>query len=121
MLISIHQNSFSTLSEKGAQAFYESTNELSINLSKSIQSQLINSLPNARENSNKGDYYLLKNKQIPCSIVECGFLSNPDEESLLITEEYQQKVAYAIFCGVINYINTYESNVSSCENIKYQS
>ena len=85
MLISIHQNSFSTLSEKGAQAFYESTNELSINLSKSIQSQLINSLPNARQNSNKGDYYLLKNKQIPCSIVECGFLSNPDEESLLIT------------------------------------
>ena len=53
--------------------------------------------------------------EIPTIIVECGFLSNPDEESLLITEEYQQKVAYAIFCGVINYINTYEGNVSSCK------
>ena len=108
MLISIHQNSYSTISEKGAQSFYEQTNELSKNLSECIQNQLINNLPNARKNCNKGDYFLLKNKTIPCSIVECGFLSNPDEESLLITEDYQQKVAYAIFCGVINYLNNYE-------------
>lgn len=108
MLISIHQNSYPTISEYGAQSFYDENNEYSIKLSNSIQSQLINNLPNARQNSNKGDYYLIKNKNIPCSIVECGFLSNPEEESLLITEEYQQKIAYAIFCGVIKYLETFK-------------
>ena len=104
MLISIHQNSYPSISEKGAQSFFEASNELSKTLSECLQSQLINNLPEARQNPNKGDYYLLKNKTIPCAIVECGFLSNPEEEALLISEEYQHKVAYAIFCGVIKYL-----------------
>lgn len=110
MIISIHLNSFSSLTENGAQSFYEESNPQSINLSKSIQNQLINTLPNARQNANKGDYYILKTKNIPCSLVECGFLSNPEEEQLLLTEEYQQKVAYAIFCGIIEYYN-------NCDNL----
>ena len=110
LLISIHLNAFSSESEHGAQTFFEETNTQSISLSNSIQTQLINNLPNARKSSNKGDYYILKNHNIPCSLVECGFLSNPEEEKLLITTNYQSKIAYAIFCGIINYINN-ESNI----------
>ena len=109
MLISIHLNSYSTMSERGAQAFFEETNNDSILLSNSIQTQLVNNVPNARKNANKGDYYILKTKNIPCSLVECGFLSNPEEEALLITEEHQKQVAYAIFCGIIDYINSSNS------------
>lgn len=106
MLVSIHLNAFTDESQYGAQAFYEPTNTQSVTLSNSIQTQLLNNLPNARKESNKGDYYILKNKSIPCSLVECGFLSNPNEEKLLITDAYQQKVAYAIFCGIIDYLTT---------------
>lgn len=103
MVISIHQNSYAGISERGAQAFFEPTNEESINLSNAIQHQLINNLPSARDSANKGDYFILKTKLIPVSLVECGFLTNPEEEALLITDEYQQKVAYAIFCGILEY------------------
>lgn len=105
MLISIHLNAFEDEKECGAQAFYEESNEESFTLSNAIQNQLISNLPNARKSTNKGDYYILKNFEIPCSLVECGFLSNTAEENLLITDNYQQQVAYAIFCGVIEYIN----------------
>lgn len=103
MIVSIHLNSFPSVSEKGAQAFYEETNESSKKLSEAIQNQLLNNLQNARSSANKGDYYVLKTRNVPCSLIECGFLSNPDEEALLTTEDYQQKVAYAIFCGIIEY------------------
>ena len=105
MLISVHLNAFSSEEEHGAQAFYEENNQESFALSTSIQNQLINNLPNGRKSPNKGDYYILKSVQIPCSLVECGFLSNPKEEELLITDSYQQRVAYAIFCGIIEYLN----------------
>lgn len=105
MLLSIHLNSFTDDSQYGAQAFYEPSNSQSVSLSKSIQTQLLNNLPNARKSSNSGDYYILKNKVIPCSLIECGFLSNPTEEKLLISDSYQQKIAYAIFCGVIDYLS----------------
>ena len=118
MIVSIHLNSFPGISEKGAQAFYEPSNEKSISLSNHIRNQLVNNLPNARENTNKGDYYILKTKSdIPCSLIECGFLSNPDEEALLITEEYQQKVAYAIFCGIVEYYGANEGLFTSNEYI----
>ena len=105
MIISIHLNSFPSISEKGAQAFFEDSNENSILLSNAVQKQLINNLPDARKSANKGDYYILKSKNVPCSLIECGFLSNPDEEALLTTQDYQQEVAYAIFCGIIDYYN----------------
>ena len=115
MVISIHLNAFDTISEHGAQAFFEDTNEESVNLSNSIQNQLINNLNNARKTPNKGDYYILKTRHIPCSLIECGFLSNPEEEALLTTQEYQQKVAYAIFCGIIEYYNNSENLLTSSE------
>jgi N-acetylmuramoyl-L-alanine amidase len=50
-----------------------------------------------------GDYYMLKCTSAPSVIVECGFLSNADDERLLIAKTYQKAVAYAIFAGVLTF------------------
>ena len=47
--------------------------------------------------------YLMKNVEIPITIVECGFLSNPQEEKLLQTDEYQDKLAWGIYNGIMDY------------------
>ena len=68
-----------------------------------MQSQLISQLPNARKEANFGDYYILNETKIPAIIVECGYLTNNEEEQLLLDENYQTKVAYAIVCGIVKY------------------
>lgn len=103
MVISIHCNSYINSSECGAQVFYQEGDEFSQSFAEATQSQLINILDNARSNANKGDYYILKESPCPAVLVECGFLSNPTEEKLLNTADYQAKVSYAIMCGVVKY------------------
>ena len=103
MVISIHQNSFPDSSVKGAQAFYQEGNDESKVFAESVQSQLLSQLPNAKKESNAGDYYLLKESSYPAIIVECGYLTNDEEEKLLLSDDYQNKVAYSIMCGVVKY------------------
>lgn len=103
LVISIHCNSYVNSSESGAQAFYQENDEISQSFAEATQSQLINILDNARANANKGDYYILKESPCPAVLVECGFLSNPTEENLLNSATYQEKVSYAIMCGVVKY------------------
>lgn len=111
LVISIHMNSFPEISQKGAQCFFNPNNEESKKLATAIQNQLLKQIDNARTQANKGDYYILNiSDTTPISIVECGFLTNPDEEKLLSNEKYQSKLAYTIMCGVIDYLgieNTY--------------
>jgi len=103
MVISIHCNSFSDSSQQGAQTFFQESDEISKGFADSIQSQLISQLDNARNAPNKGDYYLLKESKLPAVLIECGYLSNPQEELLLTTTNYQNRIAYAIMCGVVKY------------------
>lgn len=105
MVISIHQNSYADKSLKGAQVFYQDEDESSQGFAESIQSQLINQLDDARTEIIDGDYYLLKECRRPAVIVECGYLTNVEEEIKLNTDGYQSKVAYAIMCGVVKYFD----------------
>lgn len=105
MVISIHCNSYINSSECGAQVFYQENDEVSQKFAEDIQSQLISQLDSARSNAHQGDYYILKESPCPAVLVECGFLSNPTEEKLLATSDYQTKVSYAIMCGVVKYFN----------------
>lgn len=105
MVISIHQNSYKDSSQKGSQVFYQEGDEISKGFAESVKSQLILHLPNARSESIEGDYYLLKESKLPAILVECGYLTNAEEEVLLNSEEYQNKVAYTIMCGVVRYFN----------------
>lgn len=106
LLISIHQNSFPSSSVKGAQVFYYDGKDESKVLAECIQERL-KSIDNTNNRVAKANssYYLLKQTNIPAVIVECGFLSNLEEGELLKSEEYQEKIAWAIYCGILDYYN----------------
>lgn len=108
LAVSIHQNSYSDESIKGAQTFYYSGSEESEELAGIIQARLVNTLDkeNHRKEKSNDSYYLLKNTSCPIVIVECGFLSNTEECKLLETDYYQEKVAWAIYIGIMQYLNT---------------
>ena len=109
--VSIHQNSYPSADCKGAQVFYYSSSKEGEALAVILQRQLAEELAdgNKRQAKANGDYYLLKHSPCTFAIVECGFLSNPQEAALLITEEYQEKVAFAIHLGILEYINTLQT------------
>ncbi len=104
VVISVHMNAYSLISSRGAQVFYNPESEVSKSLAKSIQDSFVSDLPKARKAPDVGDYYMLNCTNVPAVIVECGFLSNPEEEILLFSDEYREKVCYAILCGVIKYL-----------------
>lgn len=104
LLVSIHQNSFPQESVKGAQVFYYDGSEESKKLAESVQESLKQiSTNNNRQAKASKDYYLLKETSIPAIIVECGFLSNGEDNDNLKDAEYQHKIAWAIYLGILNY------------------
>lgn len=106
IFVSIHQNKFPNKKYFGTQIFYSDNNEKSQNLATSIRKSVVGLIQpnNSREikPSNK-KIFLLENSTIPSVIVECGFLSNEEEARKLATDEYQNKVAFSIYCGIMNY------------------
>lgn len=102
-VVSIHMNSYKTKSTRGAQVFYEKTSESSKLLAQSIQNQFVKMLEKPRQSIKDGDYYILNCTSYPSVIVECGFISNQEEETLLLTNDYKSRVCYAILCGIVNY------------------
>jgi N-acetylmuramoyl-L-alanine amidase len=124
MVISVHLNKYSLPSRRGAQVFYKEGVENSKILAESIQNFFNQLEESTREfNALKGDYFLLNCSSAPSVIAECGFLSNLEEEKLLITEEYQNKIAYAVMCGVVKSINEVRKNkpnlVKTLDNIDF--
>lgn len=105
LVISIHMNSFPAASSKGAQVFFCKDNDGGQKLANSIQRQFVSTIKNARKNATTGDYYMVTCTDLPAVIVECGFLSNPDEEKLLLDNEHQNKLCYAILCGVLDFFS----------------
>ncbi len=107
LLISIHQNSYTSDSVKGAQVFYYETSESSRQLAELVQSRLIQlDNSNTRVAKSNDSYYILKQTDIPAIIVECGFLSNSSEANLLADENYQKNIAWAIYTGILDYYNS---------------
>lgn len=106
ILISIHLNSFPQSQYYGAQTFYMKNEEKSKRLAESIQKELIKVLNRGNERKAKttDSMYILKNNNMPGALVECGFLSNHEEERLLDDEHYQEKVAWSIFVGIVRYM-----------------
>ena len=106
LIISIHQNSFSGESTRGAQVFYLKGSEEGEKLAKILQEQLISAVDvkNHRQAKGNSDYYLLKNTTKTAVIVECGFLSNREEAEKLCEESYQRQVAWAIAQGTMQYL-----------------
>ena len=108
--VSIHQNSYPEEYVKGAQVFYYGQSKEGEALAKKIQNSLVKHLDpeNHRVEKANESYYLLKKTPTPTVIVECGFLSNYEEAELLNTEEYQDKVAWAVMMGIVQHLNEAE-------------
>lgn len=105
-VISIHQNSYPDDSVKGAQVFYYEDSQEGKILADILQKHLVESLDKENHRQAKGNrsYYLLKKTDVLTVIVECGFLSNPEEAAQLTSKEYQKKVAAAICKGTMEYL-----------------
>ncbi len=105
MVLSIHMNEYRSRKESGPQVFYRAGQEQSRLLAGAIQAALIEGLSPQKERvAMAGDYFILS-LDIPSVLVECGFISNPEEEKLLLDADYQQRLAQAIRAGVEEYFS----------------
>lgn len=105
--VSIHQNSYHDAGVHGPQVFYYESSVEGKKLAEAVQSSLNDRLEVDRPREVKGNtsYYLLKRSSGTLVIVECGFLTNPEEAQKLQTKEYQEKVAAAVSEGIRTYLN----------------
>lgn len=107
VVVSIHQNSYPSESVHGAQVFYYEGSSEGSRLADLLQDAMVTYVDPENTRQIKGDntYYLLKHVSVPMVIVECGFLTNPTEASRLMDEEYQDRVAWAIHLGILQYLS----------------
>lgn len=105
--VSLHQNSYPSPEVCGAQVFYFGQSQDGKKLADMIQDSLISNVDpdNHRVAKANESYYLLKKTPTPTVIVECGFLSNPTEADLLLTDDYQNQLVDAIYNGIQNYLS----------------
>ena len=108
LFISIHMNAFPQPQYSGTQVWYGARDPLSASIAKDIQTNALLLQPGNKRKIKAADssIYLLDNIQAPCVLVECGFLSNPQEAALLSDSNYQKALAFMIFSGVCGYVNT---------------
>jgi len=105
IFVSIHLNKIPQQQYWGWQCFYKNGDEKSTNLAKQIQANLNETIQkeNKRVAMKLDTVYIMKHVEIPISIVECGFLSNLEEEKQLLTDVYQDRLAWGIYNGIIDY------------------
>lgn len=116
ILLSIHVNSFpGDPGQKGAQVFAKPDSEPSLELAKAIQSELVRILGNTNRAAKQEDYYITRNANMPAVLIEVGFISNPEETKLMMDPVYQNKLAWAIYAGVVKYFS--ETSSSGTEEV----
>lgn len=116
IFVSIHMNSYTDPKYSGLQVWYSANNAESYQLAQMIQSRAKKDLQptNKRGVKSAGEsIFLLDNATSPSVLVECGFLSNPEEAAKFETEEYKRRVAFTIFCSIIDFLE--EANLSLSE------
>lgn len=111
LLLSIHQNQFSESRYSGAQVFYSSNGESKL-LAETLQSALVSTVnPGSNRKSKKASkIYLMEHIRCPGILVECGFLSNPEEEAKLRKPEYQKKLSCVIAATVGSFLSKSEAS-----------
>ncbi|MFD3158455.1 N-acetylmuramoyl-L-alanine amidase [Haloimpatiens sp. FM7330] len=105
--LSIHCNSFGRPSAYGTETYYNTSNNsggVSQKLAQAIQNELVKDLNSYNRGVKTANYYVNKYASCPSVLTELGFLSNPEEEALLKTSEYQTKCAKAIADAILNFV-----------------
>lgn len=106
LILSIHSNAISSSYWSGAQTFYQEGDEEGKMLAELIQNEMIRVLQNTDRKIKTGDFVLLRESSMPGVVIEVGFLSNPTEAGLLMNPEYQKKVAWSIYGGLVKYFDS---------------
>ena len=108
IFVSIHLNKINESKYYGWQTFYKDGSEEGKKLATCIQDNLNEAIQkeNKRVPLKISNVYIIKHVEIPTVIVECGFLSNPEEEAQLQTDEYQERLSWGIYNGIMSYWNT---------------
>jgi len=104
LFISIHQNKFASSSSYGPQVFYTPNSEKAKNFAQCIKDSFDSNLNTKKRAIKEGDFYMLYCSPCPSILIECGFLSNPDEEKLLLDNNYKKHFCYLIVCGIFKYL-----------------
>lgn len=106
--VSIHLNKIPQGQYSGWQTFYNNNNEHSKTLATCIQNSLNDSISkdNSRIPHKLDNIYIMKYVEIPITIVECGFLSNKEESKILKEDDYQNRLAWGIYNGLMDFFNT---------------
>lgn len=115
LFISIHQNHFEQNKYHGTQVFYSPNSQSGKFLADSIQASVVSLMQSDNSRVSKAankSIYLLWNSKTPAVIVECGFLSNPEEAQKLNDNGYQNQMSFSIFCGILNYYNLQQGSNS---------
>ncbi|WP_407306611.1 N-acetylmuramoyl-L-alanine amidase [Desulfosporosinus sp. SB140] len=106
LFISLHNDSFSNPSSSGTTTYYSSANPVanqSMALASSIQGELVKEIGLNDRGTKDAPFYVIKNTKIPAVLVEIGFISNPNEEKLLGSADFQRKTALGIYQGVLKF------------------
>lgn len=108
VFVSIHMNAFPESKYRGLQVFYSPNHPQAMTLASVIQHDAQSYLQpdnNRKIKSSTSAIYLLDRLECPAVLIECGFLSNPDEAALFATDQYRKEVAFVIFSSLISYIS----------------
>ena len=112
IVVSIHANAIRNSTWTGAQTFYDPKKLENKQLATAIMNSMKNNLETTtREAKSISSLFILKNSNVPSTLVEIGFLSNPEEAEKLNTESYQNEIAYAIYEGILYYLDNPEMEV----------
>jgi N-acetylmuramoyl-L-alanine amidase len=103
LVISIHMNSYTSSLVKGASTYYRKGDESGKQCADLIQKSLYKNCGARIQEAKVGDYYMLNCSYYTAVLIECGFLSNPEEERLLNDEKHKKKIIDAIFNGILLY------------------
>ena len=106
--IGLHMNKFPLEKYSGLQIYYSPSTDLSYQIANEIKSTVVSYLqPNNKRPLKVADssIYILHKAKIPAILVECGFMSNQEELSLLKDNEYQKKMCLSLFAAIVKYAN----------------
>ncbi len=105
LFVSIHMNSFGSAKYSGLQVYYSENNAESAAIAGKVQNKVRDSLQSSNNRTTKAgkDIYVLEHVNNPAILIECGFLTNPEECAKLSEKEYQKSLSFAIVCGIIEY------------------
>ncbi len=108
LVVSIHMNKFTDPSVKGPMAFYMEGSEEGQKLAEMVIEAVCEAIGSPQRKANPGDYFIIRESPAPSVLVECGFLSNSEDEALLQQPAHQRKLAEGVIKGVLTYLQELE-------------